>query len=203
MIGSLTGIIREKQPPHLLVDVHGVGYEIEAPMTTFYKLPEVGQSVTLHTHFVVREDGQFLFGFFQKSDRVLFRELIKINGVGPKLALTLMSGMEADALAHCVQSGDISTLTRLPGVGKKTAERLVVELKDKLGKLIGSGDLGGGQFTTPISLGSAPSAVADAESALIALGYKPVEASKAINAVKKEGASSEELIRLALKSMVK
>ncbi|HET8705991.1 MAG TPA: Holliday junction branch migration protein RuvA [Pseudomonadales bacterium] len=202
MIGSLTGIIREKQPPHLLIDVHGVGYEVEAPMTTFYKLPEVGQTTTLHTHFVVREDGHFLFGFFQKSDRTLFRELIKINGVGPKLALTLMSGMEADALAHCVQIGDITTLTRLPGVGKKTAERLVVELKDKLGKLTGGGEISSSSAASIITFG-ANSAISDAESALIALGYKPVEASKAVNAVKKDGATSEELIRLALKSMVK
>lgn len=202
MIGSLTGIIREKQPPHLLIDVHGVGYEVEAPMTTFYKLPEVGQSATLHTHFVVREDGHYLFGFIQKSDRTLFRELIKINGVGPKLALTLMSGMEADALAHCVQIGDITTLTRLPGVGKKTAERLVIELKDKLSKLTGSGESATGSAATFITY-SANSVVSDAESALIALGYKPIEASRAINAVKKDGASSEDLIRLALKSMVK
>lgn len=203
MIGSLTGIIREKHPPHLLIDVHGVGYEVEAPMTTFYKLPEIGQTTTLHTHFVVREDGQFLFGFFQKSDRTLFRELIKINGVGPKLALTLMSGMEADALAHCVQMGDITTLTRLPGVGKKTAERLVVELKDKLGKLTLVGDTPSLIGNHPVISFSANTSVSDAESALIALGYKPIEASRAINAVKKDGATSEELIRMALKNMVK
>lgn len=136
MIGRLRGTLAEKQPPHLIIDVNGVGYELEVPMTTLYRLPKVGESVTVHTHLVVREDAHLLYGFAEKRERELFRELIRLNGVGPKLALALMSGLEVDELVRCVQAQDTSALVRVPGVGKKTAERLLVELKDrfKLGK---------------------------------------------------------------------
>lgn len=131
MIGRLRGTLAEKQPPHLILDVNGVGYELEVPMTTLYRLPSVGEPVTLHTHLVVREDAHLLYGFYERRDRELFRELIRLNGVGPKLALALMSGLEVDELVRCVQAQDTSTLVKIPGVGKKTAERLLVELKDR------------------------------------------------------------------------
>lgn len=199
MIGRLTGILLEKQPPHILLDVQGVGYELDAPMSTFYQLPALGEQATLHTHMVVREDAQLLYAFSGKRDRELFRELIRLNGVGPKLALALMSGLEVDELIRAVQSQDTSALVRVPGVGKKTAERLLVELKDKFKAwetIPGS--------SKPLIVGAAAPAsmAADAVSALIALGYKPQEASKAVAAVEEEGLSSEELIRRALKGMV-
>ncbi|MBC7210904.1 MAG: Holliday junction branch migration protein RuvA, partial [Pseudomonas sp.] len=131
MIGRLRGTLAEKQPPHLIIDVNGVGYELEVPMTTLYRLPKVGEPVTVHTHLVVREDAHLLYGFAEKRERELFRELIRLNGVGPKLALALMSGLEVDELVRCVQAQDASVLVRVPGVGKKTAERLLVELKDR------------------------------------------------------------------------
>lgn len=201
MIGRLSGILLEKQPPHILLDVNGVGYEVDAPMSTFYRLPAVGEKTTLHTHLVVREDAQLLYGFAEKRDRELFRELIRLNGVGPKLALALMSGLEVDELISAVHAEDTSALTRVPGVGKKTAERLLVELK---GKFKAWETLPG--VTVPIAVGSAApaasSATADAVSALIALGYKPQEASRAVAAIKEDGLGSEELIRRALKGMV-
>lgn len=131
MIGYLRGTLLEKQPPHVLLDVNGVGYELEVPMTTLFQLPAVGEPLVLHTHLVVREDAQLLYGFFAKRDRALFRELIRLNGVGPKLALALMSGMSVDELIQCVNAEDTSRLMKVPGVGKKTAERLLVELKDR------------------------------------------------------------------------
>lgn len=200
MIGRLTGILLEKQPPQILLDVGGVGYEVEAPMSTFYRLPALGEKATLHTHLVVREDAQLLYAFADKRDRQLFRELIRLNGVGPKLALALMSGLEVDELIGAVQAQDVSALTRVPGVGKKTAERLLVELK---GKFTAWESLPGGVAplaTNPAQ--SAPSQTSDAVSALIALGYKPQEASRAVSAIKEQGLSSEELIRRALKGMV-
>ncbi|PRB83871.1 Holliday junction branch migration protein RuvA [Pseudomonas sp. MYb185] len=199
MIGRLTGILLEKQPPQILLDVGGVGYEVEAPMSTFYRLPALGEKTTLHTHLVVREDAQLLYAFAEKRDRTLFRELIRLNGVGPKLALALMSGLEVDELIAAVQAQDTSALVRVPGVGKKTAERLLVELKDKFKaweSLPGA--------AVPLASGPAAGGVshtADAVSALIALGYKPQEASRAVSAIKEEGLSSEELIRRALKGM--
>jgi Holliday junction DNA helicase RuvA len=131
VIGRLRGTLAEKQPPHLIIDVNGVGYELEVPMTTLYRLPKVGEPVTVHTHLVVREDAHLLYGFAEKRERELFRELIRLNGVGPKLALALMSGLEVDELVRCVQAQDASVLVRVPGVGKKTAERLLVELKER------------------------------------------------------------------------
>ena len=199
MIGRLSGILLEKQPPHILLDVNGVGYEVEAPMSTFFKLPALGEKTTLHTHLVVREDAQLLYAFADKRDRSLFRELIRLNGVGPKLALALMSGLEVDELIGAVQNQDASVLTRVPGVGKKTADRLLVELKGKFTdwEAVPGGVTLSGAGAVP----SAASATADAVSALIALGYKPPEASRAVSAIKEEGLSSEELIRRALKGM--
>ncbi len=199
MIGRIQGTLLLKQAPDLLVDVQGVGYEIHAPMTTIYQLPEVGQEVTLLTHFVVREDAQLLYGFADQRERRLFRTLIKVNGVGPKLALTILSGIDSDEFVRCVRENDTATLVRLPGVGKKTAERLLVEMKDRLKDwhIEGSGAV----------VSSEPPVHdyrAEAESALVALGYKPTEASKAIAAVHEKGVdSSEALIRMALKNMVK
>lgn len=201
MIGRLSGILLEKQPPHILLDVQGVGYELDAPMSTFYQLPSLGEKVTLHTHMVVREDAQLLYAFVDKRGRELFRELIRLNGVGPKLALALMSGMEVDELVMAVQHQDVSALVKIPGVGKKTAERLLIELRDRFkawDALPGAVSL-----TVPSGVVSAPiKPSADAVSALIALGYKPQEASKAVAAVDEDGLSSEELIRRALKGMV-
>ncbi|AHG42115.1 Holliday junction branch migration protein RuvA [Pseudomonas syringae] len=201
MIGRLRGFLAEKQPPHLVLDVNGVGYELEVPMTTLYRLPHVGEPVTLHTHLVVREDAHLLYGFYEKRERELFRELIRLNGVGPKLALALMSGLEVDELVRCVQAQDTSALTRIPGVGKKTAERLLVELKDRFKaweSLPGTFALVSNGPNQPEPVASAES---DAVSALISLGYKPQEASKAVSAIKEKDLSSADLIRRALKGM--
>jgi len=201
VIGRLRGTLAEKHPPFLILDVGGVGYEVEVPMTTLYRLPLVGEPLTLHTHLVVREDAQLLYGFAEKREREFFRELIRLNGVGPKLALALMSGLEVDELVRCVQAGDTSTLVKVPGVGKKTAERLLVELKDRFKAwetLPGMTAL----VIEPSSVSSVSSAESDALSALISLGYKPQEASRAVAAVKEDGLSSEEMIRRALKGML-
>ena len=203
MIGRIRGHLVHKQPPDILVEVGGVGYEIQVPMTTLFRLPELGSEVSLVTHFVVREDAQLLYGFIDERDRSLFRQLIKVSGVGPKLALTILSGMDSTSFARCVQRDDISSLVALPGVGKKTAERLLVEMRDKLqGWLVQAAEAdglpGGAVNLAPIA-----DIVADAESALIALGYKPQEASRVVAAVNDDSvADSEELIRRALKSMV-
>lgn len=201
MIGRLRGTLAEKQPPHLILDVNGVGYEVEVPMTTLYRLPSVGEPVTLHTHLVVREDAHLLYGFAEKRERELFRELIRLNGVGPKLALALMSGLEVDELVRCVQAQDTSTLVKIPGVGKKTAERLLVELKDRF-KAWENMPTIVPLVMEPRASATVSSAEADAVSALIALGFKPQEASRAVAAVPGEDLSSEEMIRQALKGMV-
>ena len=202
VIGRLRGTLAEKQPPHLILDVNGLGYELEVPMTTLYRLPSVGEPVTLHTHLVVREDAQLLYGFYAKRERELFRELIRLNGVGPKLALALMSSLEVDELVRCVQAQDTSALVKVPGVGKKTAERLLVELKDRfkawetvpsMFELVPNG---------PQPLAQVSTAESDAVSALISLGYKPQEASRAVAAIDAKGLSSEELIRRSLKGMI-
>ena len=200
MIGRLRGTLAEKQPPHLVIDVNGVGYELEVPMTTLYRLPAVGEPLTLHTHLVVREDAQLLYGFYEKRDRELFRELIRLNGDGPQLALALMSGLEVDELVRCVQAQDTSALMKVPGVGKKTAERLLVELKDRFK----AWETLPGMSTLVIEPSAGPavsSAENDAVSALISLGYKPQEASRAVAGIKEDGLSSEDLIRRALKGM--
>ncbi|CAM3737639.1 Holliday junction branch migration protein RuvA [Ectopseudomonas alcaliphila] len=201
MIGRLRGTLAEKQPPHLLLDVNGVGYELEVPMTTLYRLPAVGEPLTLHTHLVVREDAHLLYGFFEKRERELFRELIRLNGVGPKLALALMSGLEVDELVRCVQTQDTAALVKVPGVGKKTAERLLVELKDRF-KAWESIPSIAPLVVEPQLAQAVSSAENDAVSALISLGYKPQEASRAVAAVKEDGMSSEDLIRRALRGMV-
>lgn len=205
MIGRLKGVLAEKLPPQLLIDVNGVGYEVEAPMSTFYQLPAVGQSVELFTHFVVREDAQLLYGFSDRHERRLFRDLIKVNGVGPKLALTILSGIEASQFVRCVNEGDANALVKLPGVGKKTAERLLIEMKDRLKDWATDPDV---FELTATESGEASVSVSEvdgreeAEQALIALGYKPAQASKSINAVYQAGMSTEELIRAALKGMI-
>lgn len=203
MIGFLRGTLLEKQPPHVLLDVNGVGYELEVPMTTLYQLPAVGEPLQLHTHLVVREDAQLLYGFYAKRDRTMFRELIRLNGVGPKLALALMSGMSVDELIQCVQAEDTKRLMKVPGVGKKTADRLLVELKDRVKNWEGSAAAGQTSME-PAGLSTvtdAQSSEREAVEALIGLGFKPAEASRAVSAVQEEGLSSEELIRRALKGM--
>lgn len=209
MIGRLIGEVAAKQPPQLLIDVSGVGYEVEASMNTFYKLPALGEKVTLHTHFVVREDAQLLYGFFDQQERTLFRTLIKVNGVGPKMALAILSGIDSEAFVRSVNAQDTAALVKVPGVGKKTAERLIVEMKDKVKDLIVSNDSDGFMLdggSDPVVAGhAAEHAIAEAETALVALGYKPVQASKAIAQAEKAIGTvkgSEELIRYALKSMV-
>lgn len=205
MIGRLRGILLEKQPPELLIEVNGIGYEVQMPMSCFYELPSVGEEAIIYTHFVVREDAQLLYGFNTVKERALFREVIKANGVGPKLGLGILSGMTASQFVASVEREDISTLVKLPGVGKKTAERLVVEMKDRL-KGWSAGDL----FTpftdaAPVdntSLSRLSNAEEEAVSALLSLGYKPVQASKVVSQVMKPGMTCEELIKDALKSMV-
>ena len=202
MIGRIKGILIEKQPPQLLVDVNGVGYEVDASMNTYYQLPELNEEVVLYTHLVVREDIHQLFGFYEKRERSMFRTLIKVNGVGPKMALAILSGMEVAEFVRCVQDNDTKGLVKLPGVGKKTAERLIIEMRDKLKDFEAApaepGELP--KVITPQT--SSNQVVVDAESALIALGYKPQEASKAISKIDVASLSSEEVIRMALKNMV-
>ncbi|MDX2456016.1 MAG: Holliday junction branch migration protein RuvA [Gammaproteobacteria bacterium] len=196
MIGLLHGKILDKQPPQLLLDVGGVGYEVDAPMTTFYDLPGIGEEVTLFTHLAVREDAHTLYGFAKRTDRDLFRNLLKVNGVGARLALTILSGMETRAFITCVQAGDASALVKLPGIGKKTAERLIIELRDRL-------ELPAEAVT---SVATAPmmaaSPVEDAVSALVGLGYKPRDASRMVRSLETANLSSEEIIRSALQAVV-
>jgi len=202
MIGRIHGKIIDKQPPQLLVDVQGVGYDIASPMSTFYQLPNVGETVTLHTHLVVREDAQLLYGFASLAERSLFRTLIKISGVGPKMALTILSGMNANEFIICVQDNDAAALVRLPGVGKKTAERLIIELRDKLKDL----QTEGGGIDNNYDAARSPAAnssITDAISALSALGYKPAEASKMVRAIETTNLDAENIIRLSLQAAVK
>ena len=201
MIGQIRGTLIARQAPEILVDVGGIGYEIQVPMTTLYQLPELGQPVTLLTHFVVREDAQQLFGFAESADRRLFRELIKVSGVGPRLALTLLSGMDAADFARCLQRDDVAALVALPGVGRKTAERLLVEMRDKAGDWLDelSPDSAAQAETGKAGVQSHDQR-AEAEQALVALGYKLTEAAKLIAAADAApDTSSEELIRLALR----
>ena len=203
MIGRLSGKILEKQPPNILVDVNGVGYDVLAPMTTFYAIDSKTE-VVLHTHFAVSETSQQLFGFASKDDRSLFRQLIKVNGVGPKMALGIMSGMNADEFVRCVMDNNVTALTKVPGVGKKTAERLVVEMRDRLEDWKGSGDVNAPVAPATVGTPTTNAVVAEAESALVALGYKPTEAAKLVaNALKETSVTrSEELIRLSLKRVM-
>lgn len=200
MISRIHGVLLEVQELLLLVDVQGVGYEIHVPMSTVYQLPLIGEAVTLHTHLVVREDAQLLFGFANQQERRLFRALIKVNGVGPKLAQGILSGIESDDFVRCVRDDDAAALVRIPGVGKKTAERLLIEMRDRL-KDWHSDTVS--SSPEPMQL-VATDYVGEAESALVALGYKPQDASRAVSAVNDGSAeSSASLIRMALKNMVK
>ncbi len=199
MIGRIEGVLLEKQAPELLIDVQGLGYEVLVSLNTFFDLPALGEKVTLRTHFVVREDVQQLYGFADVRERELFRTLIKVSGVGPKMALAILSGMTATDFVHSVQTNDTATLVKLPGVGKKTAERLIVEMRDRLESFGNTADIG----MLSASASNQSAAVKEAESALITLGYKPQEAARMVNACAGEKQTSQELIRQALKSMVK
>jgi len=197
MIGFLRGVLVAKKAPSLLLDVGGVGYEVDAPMSTFYKLPGLGESVTLHTHLAIREDAHTLYGFHTEDERALFRRLIRTTGVGAKLALAILSGISADDFHRCVQMNDTAMLVRLPGIGKKTAERLIIEMRDRLpgtGEGLVVSISSGGGISQPVQTSPIP----DAVSALVALGFKPQDANAMVRAIPVEGKSSEDLIRLAL-----
>jgi Holliday junction DNA helicase RuvA len=190
MIGSLRGRLVHKAPPQALIEVGGVGYEVEAPMSTFYALPAVGAEVRLLTHFMVREDAQVLYAFASEPERVLFRSLLKISNVGPRIALAILSGVTVEAFAQCVQARDVAALTRIPGVGRKTAERLIVEMRDRIG---------GASVGTVLGAAAAASgAEGEAFAALVALGYTPAEATRMLRAVESGASNTEELIRRAL-----
>lgn len=199
MIGRLRGELIDKSFPTCLLDISGVGYEIETSLTTFSSLPEIGSQIVLYTHFVVREDAQLLYGFLEQRERRVFRSLIKVNGVGPKLALTILSGMIAADLAACIRENDVQSLVRLPGVGKKTAERLIIDMRDRLDEW--------GLAEAIIEPGTMPrrsivrSIARDAETALISLGYKPQEATRAISLIQDENLEVEDLIKEALRNM--
>jgi len=202
MIGQLRGTILEKQAPYILLDVGGVGYEIDAPMTTFYELPATGSNVVLYTHLAIREDAHKLYGFVSKTDRSLFRSLIKVSGVGAKLALALLSGMAANEFVYTIKNKDVNALVKIPGVGKKTAERLIVEMGDRLKDWQGDPS---GTTAKVVDSGSEAelpdNATQDAISALVSLGYKPQQASMMVLKVDNKGRTSEEIIRHALKSV--
>jgi Holliday junction DNA helicase RuvA len=198
MIARLAGTLLAKQPPTLIIDVAGVGYEVEAPLTVFYDLPELGKPVVLLTHLQVKDDAHTLYGFATEAERVLFRQLLKISGIGAKLALTILSGASGDELARLVAAGDAAALTRLPGIGKKTAERIIIELRDKLDRLPALG-----MAAVPGSAPAAPGPVGEATRALGALGFKPQEANRLVRQVAQANMSAEDIIRRALKSTIK
>ncbi len=204
MIGRLRGEILVKRPPHLLIEVGGVGYELEAPMSTFYDLPAVGAAVTLVTHLAVREDAHVLYGFARERDRDLFRALLKVSGVGAKMGLAILSGMDVERFVRCVEQEDVQALTRLPGIGTKTAQRLVVEMRDRLGGLgVGIAALTSGARAAGVPKGeavAADDALSDAVSALVALGYKPADANRMARAAGDGVRTSEEIIRAALRA---
>ena len=195
MIAWLKGELLEKQPPSILLNVNGVGYELEAPMSTFYELPEVGQTATLYVHMVVREDAQLLFAFASKQQRELFRSLVKVNGVGPKVALAILSTLSPQELLTCMINEDVTQLCKVPGIGKKTAQRLVVEMKDRLEKEFADIELDSSAVT-----GSSNAERNDAIAALVSLGYKNTDAAKVVKGLPND-LSSEELIRQALRSL--
>ena len=192
MIGSLSGLLAFRSPPHLLLEVGGVGYEVEAPMSTFYTLPAVGQPTRLLTHLVVREDAHVLYGFASHEERALFRNLLKVSGVGPKIALALLSGISVEAFSRCVVNEDITALTKVPGIGRKTAERLVIEMRDRLGDPAAPASAG----IVSVAIGASPES--EAYGALVALGYRPAEATRLLKAAGPGTHSTEELIRRAL-----
>jgi Holliday junction DNA helicase RuvA len=197
MIGRLKGILIHKQPPWLVIDVHGVGYELEAPMSTFYDLPELGREVSLFTHYAQKEDSVSLYGFLREAERRLFRDVQKVTGIGARIALAILSGTTVDDFARLIQAGDVTALCRIPGVGKKTAERMVVELRDRASALAGGG----------VSLGRSGAVPADPVSeatvALQQLGYKAAEAARMVEQVRAEGDDAEAIIRKALKSALR
>lgn len=200
MIGRLRGTVIAKHPPQVLVECAGVGYEVEAPMSTFYELPAVGESVTLVTHLLIRDDAHVLYGFRNDHDRALFRALMRVTGVGAKMALAILSGMDAGRFAQCVEQEDIAMLSRLPGIGKKTAQRLVMEMKDRISELGAPRPYADvGAPATPAAAVDDP--LADAIGALVALGYKPAVATQMARAVDDGATTSEEIIRAALKSV--
>ena len=204
MIAWMHGVLRAKSPPTLILDVQGVGYELEAPMSTFTDLPELGELATLHCHYVVREDAHQLYGFVRQTDRDLFRMLLKVNGVGAKLGLTILSGMDANNLHRAIFESDTVTLAKLPGIGKKTAERLVMELRDRLdGTFMGEpgARLAVADMDTVLVARQDPAA--EAVTALISLGLKPPEASRRVQAVDADGLGCEEIVRRALQGMVR
>ncbi len=196
MIGSLRGRLLAKHPPALMVDVNGVGYELEAPMSTFYDLPAAGADVHLFTHLVVREDAQILYGFGTEAERRLFRELLRVSGVGPKIALGLLSGISVQNFLRCVETQDVASLVRVPGIGRKTAERLLIEMRDRVGNVARVGE--------HVEAADAPSRVqGEAFSALVALGYKPAEVTRLLKVAGRGDGSVEDLIRRALQAAAK
>ena len=199
MIGYLRGKLVAKQPPQLVMDVNGVGYELDAPMSTFYTLPALGSELSLFTHLVVREDAHILFGFGTERERRMFRELLKVSGIGPKLALGLLSGITIDSFWICVEAGDADTLVKVPGVGRKTADRLIVEMRDRA-KAFGAAQFAAVGGAGPVEIGGAQ---AEAFSALVALGYKPVEVTRLLKSADASAVTTEELIRQALKAATK
>lgn len=200
MIGRLSGVLIEKQAPDLLIDVNGVGYEVQAPLSSFLDIGALGSKITLLTHLVVREDAQLLYGFSDKMQRTMFRTLIKVSGVGPKLALGILSSMDADTFARCIQNHEVAALTKLPGVGKKTAERLIVEMQDRLKEWQTQAPLWAAVEQSDTANRS--HLLSEAEAALISLGYKPQEATKMLSKMPTDIDSSEDMIRRALKGMM-
>lgn len=195
MIGRLSGTLVLKAPPQLLIDVGGVGYELEAPMSTFYKLPGLGEKLSLHTHLTVREDAHLLFGFATLAEKTLFRELIRLSSIGPKLALSILSGLSVEEFWQAVRAGDTVRFSKVPGIGKKTAERLVIELRDK----VGSGE----GLRLPGATAAPAGPLAEARAALAALGYKPAEVDRFTEAVYTEGMGTEAIIQGALKRAIR
>jgi Holliday junction DNA helicase RuvA len=199
MIGLLRGVLVHKDPPQLVVEVSGVGYEVEAPLSTWARLPELGQEVQLRTHLLIREDQHLLFGFATDAERRLFRDLLRVNGVGARIGLAILSGISVEGFVRCVLMRDIAALTRVPGVGRKTAERLIVDLRDRIEEMAASG-LGGAAGAPP----AGPAAPATPENevldALVALGYKPAEARRMVEHARPASASTADLLRAALKA---
>lgn len=196
MIGRLKGTLVHKQPPWLVVDVGGVGYELEAPMSTFYDLPEVGHEVSLHTHYAQKEDSVALYGFLSEGERRLFRDVQKVSGIGAKIALAVLSGVSVGDFARLIQTADVTALTRIPGIGKKTAERMVLELRERAADLGGAG-------STPVLAAGVMDAQGEATIALQQLGYKPAEAERMVKKAAAEGDSAEAIIRKALQAALK
>jgi Holliday junction DNA helicase RuvA len=195
MIGRLRGVLVHKQPPWLVIDVHGVGYELEAPMSTFYDLPEIGREIVLFTHYAQKEDSVALYGFLREAERRLFRDVQKVSGIGAKIALAVLSGVSVDEFARLVQAGDVTALTRIPGIGKKTAERMVVELRDRAADFAGAGNT--------LNVGAIGDAQSEATIALQQLGYKPAEAARMARDAAAPGDDAATIIRKALQSALR